>query len=187
MADPIIKGKKIKDLPLASTLNDTDDVVLEDTPAAGVKATPKRFRLSTLAAWLSNKLIVNSLVTTVAGKALDAMQGKILSDRIAALNADLGKTNTALTGSLGNCKFIDTGYVRDSVNILIPEGTTAIVIVAGALYLVRSLSTNMLKDLIGGTESASYVIRTAPSSRRFYADAATAGNTCRISAILFKD
>lgn len=152
--------------------------------------------------------LTQSLAVTAAGYAMDARAGKTLDTKIAknasditSLNADydyveewLGKTGDAvndvyyeLKGQIGNCKFVDTGYVKDSVNIVIPEGTTAIVIVAGALYLVRSLSTNMLKDLIGGTESASYVIHTAPSSRRFYADAATAGDTCRISAILFKD
>lgn len=98
MADTIF-GRKIKDLPVASGITETDDIIVEDTPTEeGVKPSTKRSKMSTLLAWIGSKLIVNSLVATVAGKALDATQGKILDQKIAAILADLEVNTRKIEG-----------------------------------------------------------------------------------------
>lgn len=53
---------------------------------------------------LENKLntssVINNLLTTVAGYALDARQGKVLDDKITALNGKLGYTANVTTVTL---------------------------------------------------------------------------------------
>lgn len=123
--------------------------------------------------------VTQSLTTNTAGYVLDARAGKTLDGKIAALNADLG-------AAIGKCKLVDTGYIKDSAYIEVPEGTVALAVISDAVYLIRSLSSGIKHTLIAGTLAETYKIRAASSTGRFYAEAVTAGSTCRISAVLFR-
>lgn len=78
----LIEGKRIKELPETSTLNDTDDFVVEDK----VPQT-KRSKLQALYDWIFKKLpIVNNFTTNQAGFLADARALKALKDQIDVLN-----------------------------------------------------------------------------------------------------
>ena len=53
-----------------------------------------------LASKLNTSSVINNLLTTVAGYALDARQGKVLDDKITALNGKLGYTTNVTTVTL---------------------------------------------------------------------------------------
>lgn len=88
MADTVTI-KKITDLPENTDANDADLFM------QGVNGTAslRKIKWSTILAKIKSKLLANNLTTTQEGYALDARQGKALSDQINALNT---KTNRIL-------------------------------------------------------------------------------------------
>ena len=82
MADTVTI-KKITDLPENTDANDADLFM------QGVNGTAslRKIKWSTILAKIKSKLLANNLTTTQEGYALDARQGKALSDQINALNA----------------------------------------------------------------------------------------------------
>lgn len=81
MADTVTI-KKITDLPENTDANDADLFM------QGVNGTAslRKIKWSTILAKIKSKLLANNLTTTQEGYALDARQGKALSDQINALN-----------------------------------------------------------------------------------------------------
>lgn len=85
MADTVTI-KKITDLPENTDANNADLFM------QGVNGTAslRKIKWSTILAKIKSKLLANNLTTTQEGYALDARQGKALSDQINALNTNLG-------------------------------------------------------------------------------------------------
>lgn len=83
MADTVTI-KKITDLPENTDANDADLFM------QGVNGTAslRKIKWSTILAKIKSKLLANNLTTTQEGYALDARQGKALSDQINALNTN---------------------------------------------------------------------------------------------------
>lgn len=67
------------------------------TSAAGLMTTAQVTKLNDIATGANKTTIVNNLTATTAGSALDAVQGKALSDSIASLNSSLAKVFKAST------------------------------------------------------------------------------------------
>lgn len=104
MADTVTI-KKITDLPENTDANDADLFM------QGVNGTAslRKIKWSTILAKIKSKLLANNLTTTQEGYALDARQGKALSDQINALNT---KTNPQdIEISLGP-KFTGNAYAK---------------------------------------------------------------------------
>ena len=64
------------------------------TSAAGLMSSTDKTKLDGVAASANKTTIVNNLTATTAGSALDATQGKALSDEITSLNDSLTKHNS---------------------------------------------------------------------------------------------
>lgn len=74
------------------------------TSAAGLMTTTQVTKLNGIAAGATKNTIVNNLTATTAGSALDAVQGKALSDQISALNSSM----TTRSSNLTKCKISNT-------------------------------------------------------------------------------
>lgn len=96
MADTVTI-KKITDLPENTDANDADLFM------QGVNGTAslRKIKWSTILAKIKSKLLANNLTTTQEGYALDARQGKALSDQINALNTKRTWQKLAEQTSLG--------------------------------------------------------------------------------------
>ena len=74
------------------------------TSAAGLMTTTQVTKLNGIAEGATKTNIVNNLTATTAGSALDAVQGKALSDQISSLNSSL----TTRSSNLTKCKISNT-------------------------------------------------------------------------------
>ena len=83
MADTVTI-KKITDLPENTDANDADLFM----QGANGTASLRKIKWSTILAKIKSKLLANNLTTTQEGYALDARQGKALSDQINTLNTN---------------------------------------------------------------------------------------------------
>lgn len=68
------------------------------TSAAGLMSNTDKTKLDGVEASANKTTIVNNLTATTAGSALDATQGKALSDKITSLNDSLTNSGMFLTG-----------------------------------------------------------------------------------------
>lgn len=108
-ANPVSGGsvyaaiKAVKD-SIVSTVTDAIDTVKEaignaTTSAAGLMTTTQVTKLNGIADGATKTAIVNNLTATTAGSALDAVQGKALSDQISSLNSSLTKSTITPTST----------------------------------------------------------------------------------------
>ena len=56
---------------------------------------------------LDTSKVINNLLTTKAGYALDARQGKVLQDQVSEINSNLSELNTGLTAKKSTISFQD--------------------------------------------------------------------------------
>lgn len=89
---------------------------------------------NSLASKLNTSNVVNNLLTTIAGYALDARQGKILDDKITALNSNLKKqyvqSGRATTQNVN-------GYFRE-IQITFPKAYKTIPNVVASIISVQT-------------------------------------------------
>lgn len=88
-----------------------------------------------LATKLNTSSVVNNLLTTAAGYALDARQGKALDDKITALNGNIVNSSTGTAIKYGNGLVLEFGqivcpntnnYVAQKISIHTPtQGVTS--------------------------------------------------------------
>ena len=93
--------KAVKD-SIVSTVTASIDAVKTaignaTTSAAGLMTTAQVTKLNGIAEGATKTNIVNNLTATTAGSALDAVQGKALSDQISSLNSSLANKFSAMT------------------------------------------------------------------------------------------
>ena len=100
--------KAVKD-SIVSTVTDAIDTVKEaignaTETADGLMSAADKEKLKGIAAGATKNTILNNLTATTAGSALDAVQGKALSDQISALSSSL----TTRSSNLTKCKISNT-------------------------------------------------------------------------------
>lgn len=83
--------------------------------------------------------ITNNLLATKPGTALDAVQGKVLDDKITEVNSSLNDVQTITPKLIGN---IETGYV---INVQIKNGACY---VAGGIKITNNV--NARQDIFSG-------------------------------------
>lgn len=119
---------------------------------------------------LANKLntssVVNNLLTTVAGYALDARQGKALDDKITALNGKLGYTANVTTVTLNGwtVQWQNAGagyiYVRLTRTVRKLEGGSAYTEITNLPFTVAFLQcipiTNIVATTVVGSGIANF-------------------------------
>lgn len=113
MADTVTI-KKITDLPENTDANDADLFM------QGVNGTAslRKIKWSTILAKIKSKLLANNLTTTQEGYALDARQGKALSDQINAQNTKITYMDVNVTAE----NLASKASKSVEANISIPEG-----------------------------------------------------------------
>ena len=137
MADTVTI-KKITDLPENTDANDADLFM------QGVNGTAslRKIKWSTILAKIKSKLLANNLTTTQEGYALDARQGKALSDQINTLN-----TKTAPQGAFTNL-WTPGAYIEGmGLGVTIPKksGDTSLTITAVRIFTTSGWhNTNVL-------------------------------------------
>lgn len=137
MADTVTI-KKITDLPENTDANDADLFM------QGVNGTAslRKIKWSTILAKIKSKLLANNLTTTQEGYALDARQGKALSDQINALN-----TKTSPQGAFTGL-WMPGAYIEGmGLGVAIPKksGDTSLTVTAARFFTASGWhDTNVL-------------------------------------------
>ena len=88
------------------------------TSAAGLMTTAQVTKLNGIADGANKTNIVNNLTATTAGSALDAVQGKALSDQISTLNSSLSKSTITPTSTTNISNVSIRSYKCGVVTIL---------------------------------------------------------------------
>ncbi|MDY3251212.1 MAG: hypothetical protein SOX32_12805 [Candidatus Choladocola sp.] len=88
MADTVVT-KKVTDLTESTAPSDEDLFVAGSAGTASLRKIKWSNIWNKILTLITDNIIVNNLVTTVSGKALDARQGKALDDKITELNTKI--------------------------------------------------------------------------------------------------
>lgn len=91
MADYV--GKKIKQLTLADSVNETDDIIVESSPLTGTPAT-KRTKLKTVSTFVKNVLRIGD------AENLNVTGANNMVSAINTLNTDIDKLNTDMANKI---------------------------------------------------------------------------------------
>ena len=93
------------------------------TSAAGLMTTTQVTKLNGIADGATKTAIVNNLTATTAGSALDAVQGKALSDQISTLNSSLTNNTFVMTSGLTTAG-LHTSCVCDVCSVVITKSSS---------------------------------------------------------------
>lgn len=140
MADTVTI-KKITDLPENTDANDADLFM------QGVNGTAslRKIKWSTILAKIKSKLLANNLTTTQEGYALDARQGKALSDQINTLNTKITYVDVNVTAE----NLASKASKSVEANISIPEGKT----ILGASILGNGYNGGVIQSICYSSSS----------------------------------
>lgn len=181
-ANPVSGGsvytaiKAVKD-SIVSTVTASIDAVKSaignaTTSAAGLMTTTQVTKLNGIADGANKTNIVNNLTATTAGSALDAVQGKALSDQISSLNSSLTKSTITPTSTSNISSVSIKSYKCGVVTILTFSFSASAAINSWATLLTFKPPSGLsVFDAVGSMAKAGkFYLQGDSSSRKLQCD-----------------